>query len=92
MSVYNCSMFTVYVIKSGSSGKIYIGQTNDLSKRIYEHNDPDYRLTKYTKRNRGPWVIVYSENYNCRIDALRREKQLKSAKGREFIHNLIKKL
>lgn len=85
-------MFTAYVLKSESSGKIYIGQTNDINKRLTEHNNSEYQLTKYTKRNKGPWIIVYFENYNNRINVLKREKQLKSAKGREFIHNLIKNL
>lgn len=85
-------MFTVYVLKSESFGKIYIGQTNDINKRLAEHNNPEYQLTKYTKRNKGPWIIIYFENYDNRINALKREKQLKSAKGREFIHNLIKNL
>jgi len=43
----------------------------------------------YTKKYR-PWKVVYTEELNTKTEAMKREKQLKSAKGREFIWNLIK--
>lgn len=76
---------TVYVLRSETTGKTYVGQTNDLPKRIAQHNDPDFRLTLHTKRNAGPWVIIHSEDYNTRLEAMRREKYLKSGQGREWL-------
>lgn len=78
-------MFIVYVLFSKSHNKIYIGQTSDIIKRLSEHNNG---LSFYTKRY-IPWELVYSEKYNTRAEAMKREKQLKSQKGREFIWNLI---
>jgi len=46
-------------------------------------------LSSYTKRY-IPWKIIYTENFISRSEALIREKQLKSQKGREFIWNMIK--
>jgi putative endonuclease len=76
--------YYVYVLMNPDN-KIYIGQTNDLQRRLEEHNDPDFRGTLYTKRNKGPWELVYSEEYATRSEAMIRERQLKSFQGREFI-------
>ncbi len=46
--------YYVYVLRSVSTGKIYIGQTNHLLRRVEQHNDPNCTLTRYTKRNKGP--------------------------------------
>ncbi len=78
-------MFYVYVIQSRSSDKIYIGQTIDLEKRIRQHNDPENNFSLYTKKNKGPWELVYKEDVATRRDALRREKYLKSSRGRSYI-------
>lgn len=68
-------MFYVYVLFSKKHHKIYIGQSCDLDKRLEEHN---LGLSHYTKTY-IPWEIVYKEEHSTRIDALRREKQLKSS-------------
>jgi putative endonuclease len=80
-------MFTVYILYSIKYHKIYIGFTSDIEKRILSHNE---LATKgYTIKYR-PWVIVFTEKYETKSDAMRREKQLKGAKGREFIWEIIK--
>jgi putative endonuclease len=79
-------MFVVYVIESQKTGKIYIGQTSDLGKRMKRHNQElPTKKTSYTTKNKGPWKIIYKEKYEARSEAIKREKQLKTAKGREFI-------
>jgi len=78
-------MFYVYVIRSESSGKLYTGQTDNLARRIDAHNKG---LSRYTNK-RGPWKLVYSEELNTRTDALKREKFLKSGKGREFLRTIL---
>ncbi|WKK80982.1 GIY-YIG nuclease family protein [Marivirga arenosa] len=80
-------MFDVYVLYSPNHKKIYIGYTSDLKNRIDSHNI--YSNKGYTKKYR-PWDILYTEQFLSKSDALKREKQLKSAKGREFIWNLVK--
>jgi len=82
-------MFYVYVIYNSSSRKIYIGQTNNLEKRLLEHNS---KLgNHFTAKLDGEWILIYKEDLNSRSEAIKREKQLKSFKGREFIRGLIKK-
>lgn len=77
--------YYVYILRSESTGKTYVGQTSDLEKRLEQHNDPECRFTLYTKRNKGPWKLIHFEAYNTRSEAMRREKHLKGGQGREWI-------
>ncbi|OGU68812.1 MAG: endonuclease [Stygiobacter sp. RIFOXYC12_FULL_38_8] len=80
-------MFYVYALYSSKFNKIYIGQTCDLTNRLIEHNSGK---SFYTKRF-IPWEIIYTEEFETRGEVMKREKQLKSQKGREFVWNIIKK-
>ena len=81
--------FWVYVLQSETTGEIYIGQTHDLDMRLAQHNDPAHDLTLHTKRRKGPWRLVYSEDVPTRSTAMRRERQLKCGAGRRFIKKLL---
>jgi len=82
-------MFTVYAIMSAGSGKIYIGQTENIERRLNQRNaEGQEHLSKFTKQNKGPWKLIHSEQFASRSEALKREKQLKSYRGRQFIKNL----
>ena len=82
-------MFTVYVLYSESFKKIYIGYTSDLGKRIKSHNE---LATKGWTIKFRPWEIVHTEFFENKRDALRREQELKTAKGREWIWKMINEL
>lgn len=66
-------MHFFYIIKSRKSKKLYLGYTNDLRKRIKEHNQG---LSKATKPY-IPWYIVYYEAYLSKEEAIKREHNLK---------------
>jgi putative endonuclease len=78
--------YYVYVLYAKSYNKIYIGYTSNLEQRINSHN---------VLANKGwtikfrPWNMVYSEEFDSKSEALRRENELKTAKGRLFIWNTI---
>jgi putative endonuclease len=82
-------MFIVYALYSSQFDKIYIGFTSNLEQRLLSHN----QLSKkgYTVKYR-PWKLFYSESHATKIEAMRREKQLKSARGREFLRMMLQKL
>ena len=81
--------FIVYILRSESISGYYVGHTDDLSRRILQHNDSEYQGSKHTKRNKGPWTCVYAEQYNTRAEAMRREKEIKAKKSRQYIEFLI---
>jgi putative endonuclease len=78
-------MFTVYALYSERYDKIYIGMTSDLEMRLYAHNN----LPKGWTRSFRPWKVIYNEEFANKSDALKREKELKTAKGRSFVRSKI---
>jgi putative endonuclease len=78
--------FTVYILYSAGYNKIYIGYTSNLIQRFYSHN----QLGKdgYTVKFR-PWEIIYTEVFETKAVAMKREKELKSAAGRQWIWSKI---
>ena len=78
-------MYYVYVLKSEIDGRLYKGMTNDLDRRIKEHNSGKHKSTKGYK----PWKLVYSEEVQNRLEAREREKYFKSGIGREYLKRLV---
>lgn len=58
-------MYVVYLIKSNLTRELYYGYTNDLERRLKEHN------------KKTEWEIIYYETYKSEVDARNREKRLK---------------
>lgn len=73
--------YFVYILKSLKDEGLYIGITNDINRRLYEHN----LGYKGSTKSRTPFKFIYSEEYSNRVEARKREKYLKSGSGREFI-------
>ena len=80
-------MFTVYVLYSEKFDKIYIGFTSDIEERLKAHNE---LATKGWTIKFRPWKLIHSELFETKANAMSREKELKTAKGREWIWQLIK--
>jgi putative endonuclease len=79
-------MYYVYVLFSPSHNKTYVGFTSDLSSRLISHNE--LARKGYTIKYR-PWILLHTEEFQIKKNALLRERELKSGKGREFIKSLI---
>lgn len=81
----------VYVLQSTKTQKIYIGYTENLQKRILEHN----AKKNFSTKSGTPWECVYAEACINKTDAIRREDYLKTTQGgrflkirlREFLHD-----
>ena len=78
--------YYVYIIRSDRDESYYVGSTQDIEARLTRHNQGRSRYT----RNRGPWVVVYFEEYSRRADAVKREKAIKNRKSRDYIESLIR--
>jgi putative endonuclease len=67
----------VYVLRSISTGRHYIGSTADVARRLDEHNTRNGRWTSTHK----PWALVTVEEFETRSEARSREAHLKSRAG-----------
>jgi len=81
-------MFVVYAIYNKKHDKFYIGQAQDLEKRLMLHNSKTFKKS-YTAQYDGYWELIYKESLPDRTAALKREKQLKSYRGRQYIKQYI---
>ena len=79
-------MFVTYVLHSTIHDKIYIGYTSDLIDRFHSHNQ--FATKGYTIKFR-PWQVIYVEFFESKQEAMKREKELKSSRGRDFIRTKI---
>ena len=79
--VHSC----VYILKSVKSDRYYIGFSQDLERRLGEHNSGKVRATKYSR----PWQLVYSEEHADATSARQREQQLKRMKSRVYLDALM---
>jgi putative endonuclease len=66
-------MYHVYLLKSKKDNSFYIGYTNNIERRLEEHNSGS---VKYTQ-SRAPWDIIYYESFSSLEDAKQRERSLK---------------
>ena len=78
--------YFTYVIKSNKTNDLYIGHTQDLMKRLREHNDG---LVVSTKRYQ-PWKLIYYEACLNKEDSQRREKYFKTSQGRRLLRRRLK--
>lgn len=84
------SMYTTYILKSKKDGKYYTGFTQDVARRVKQHN-AGHAGTSSTK-NRGPFEIVYTKSFPTRSEARKHELYLKSGTGREWRNTYLKNI
>jgi putative endonuclease len=77
--------YYVYILRSDKDGSFYIGHAADLDERIQRHN---LGKSSYTKV-RMPWKLIYHEVFTTRSEAMKREKEIKRMKSREYIERLV---
>jgi putative endonuclease len=82
-------MFYVYILYSEPFNKYYVGHTNDMQRRLLEHNE--LSLISYTSKYR-PWKLMAQiEISETRDIAMKVEKYIKSQKRKSFIELVIQK-
>lgn len=75
----------VYILKSLKDEKLYVGCTNDLRKRVREHN----KGLSFATKPRVPFMLIYYEAYLNRKDAEKRERFFKTGWGRQYINRTL---
>ncbi|MBS1727587.1 MAG: GIY-YIG nuclease family protein [Armatimonadetes bacterium] len=78
-------VYFMYILQSESSGRFYVGHTDDLDQHLEFHNTGQ---SHYTAR-RGPWKLVYSEPFETCSEAMNRETEIKRWKSATLIRKLI---
>jgi putative endonuclease len=71
----NIYQFYVYILSNKKNGTLYIGMTNDLERRMFEHKHKI--IDGFTKRY-GLDKLIYFEQFQFVNDAIKREKRLKN--------------
>lgn len=79
-------MYYVYLLQSQTDQGWYIGYTSDLRRRIQEHNRGDTKSITHRK----PFTLIYYEAYLHKMDAIGRERFLKSGGGRRFLKKQLR--
>jgi len=80
--------FFVYLLLSNKDKKTYLGSTDNLERRIIEHNNGKTPST----RNRRPLELIYKEDFDTLVEARDREKYLKTRKGRKELKDIFNRL
>lgn len=75
-------MYYVYILENKNDKSWYIGYSSNLRRRIKDHLCGKGCKTTSKKNN---WQLIYYEAYLSKIDAMRRERFLKSGAGRKYI-------
>ncbi|MFD1629509.1 GIY-YIG nuclease family protein [Pseudopedobacter beijingensis] len=78
-------MFTVYVLYSLTANRYYIGVTSDVAGRLRRHKSNHKGFTGKS----SDWQLVYTEIYEEKSEAMKRERELKSWKSRSRLEALI---
>ena len=78
-------MYYIYILKSEKDGKLYTGHTQNLGRRISEHNRGKTDSLKFRK----PLKLIYHETKETLEEAIKREKYFKSGWGRKYIKEKI---
>lgn len=85
-------MHYVYILLSSNDKQLYVGCTQDIKRRLGQHNLNKVPATT----GRGPFEVIHYEAYRNKYDAFFREKWLKTGWGRRYLrktlHNTIKNL
>lgn len=78
-------MYTVYILWSKKDNRSYVGYTNNIERRLNDHNSGKVKSTK----NRTPFVVIHTEQYATKSDAIAKELWYKSSVGRKSMRKLF---
>jgi len=67
----------VYKLQSESTGRYYCGYSDNVQRRVNQHNDPEYRGSRTTKVFQGPWHVIWTQECPSRSEAMILERKIK---------------
>ncbi len=78
------AMFHVYILQSAATGRRYVGSCENIEERVHRHNAGHSKST----RHGVPWILLRSESFSTRAEAVRKERYYKSGRGRDELDRL----
>ena len=78
--------YFVYILYSQKLDKYYVGTTNDIARRVYEHN---IGHSKFTRRG-VPWELKLKMEFDSKKEADQEERRIKGRKSRRYIEKIIR--
>ena len=78
-------MFLLYILKSKKNDRFYIGSTNDMERRLNEHNSGKTKSLKYLR----PLEVVFLKEFENERDARQMEKKLKKFKNKNILEKIV---
>ena len=78
--------YYVYILQSIKKNNLYVGYTENLRKRLQEHN----RGLNFSTKSHRPWQLIHYEAYRNKKDVERREKYLKTNQGARLLKRMLK--
>jgi putative endonuclease len=79
-------MYKVYILQSLKDKRTYVGYTDNLNRRLFEHNSGRNKSTK----NRVPFKLLFSEDFESRKEAKKRELWWKTGAGRNKLKEFFR--
>ena len=83
-------VYYVYIIKNLNDESFYTGLTNDLQRRLSEHNG--HKNSTKSTLSKTDYILIHAEQHNSKLEARKREKFWKSGYGRELRNKITKNL
>ncbi|MCX6206019.1 MAG: GIY-YIG nuclease family protein [Bacteroidetes bacterium] len=77
--------FFVYILHPSKNDKYYIGSCEDITIRLTQHNSGRNKST----HSGMPWVLMHTEQFETRANAVTREMQIKKMKSKKYIEKLV---
>lgn len=78
--------YYIYILESLKNNSLYVGYTNNIKKRLREHNCG----LNFSTKPYQPWHIIHIEAYRNEKDVKRREKYLKNSQGVRLLKRMLK--
>ncbi len=79
----------LYILQSERTGRYYIGASEDIGRRIGQHNNPLDNPSRWTRRG-GPWTLIFQQKFSSATAALRVEKYVKQMKSRKLVEKIVR--
>lgn len=77
------STYFIYIIYNKVINKYYIGHTDNIRRRLKEHNT--FKKYRYTSKQNLKWQLIYTEEYTSKSEAIKRELYFKSLKNIKYL-------